>query len=49
MNGNKSSKFAFAIVSGVGYFSKIPGVVRFTRLSVHCADNITATNNSNGF
>ena len=31
-----------AITSGVGKASNSAGVIRLTRLSVHCADSITA-------
>src|SRR5678815_1804151 len=34
--------------SGVGYLANRPGVTSFTRLSVHCAERIVATSNSQG-
>ena len=43
--GNNSSNSALLILSASGNFAKIAGVVRFTRLSVHWAESITATSN----
>ena len=44
----RSSGVACAISYAVGYASNNGGVTWFIRLSVHWADNITATNNSKG-
>ena len=44
----KTSAVASAIFCGVGNASKSAGTVIFTRLSVHCADRITATSSWNG-
>ena len=43
INGKTSSGAALLKLLISGYFSNIKGVVRFTRLSVHWADRITAT------
>jgi hypothetical protein len=40
---------ARSIAAGVGYLAKSPGVTRFTRSSVHCAERIVAIRSSNGF
>ena len=49
MSEKTSSTDASDKVKASGKRLKNAGVVKFTRLSVHCADRITATNNSNGF
>ena len=43
MSGNNVSKSVAARETGSGNCWKSLGVVRFTRLSVHCADKMTAT------
>src|ERR1700677_2196295 len=43
-----TSGFTAAKSGGVGYLANRPGVTRFTRLSVHCAERIVATSNSHG-
>ena len=43
------SQLASAITSGVGKSRNRAGVMRFTRLSVHCALRMTATNSWKGF
>ena len=44
-----SSGLAAARSSGVGYLANSTGVVRFTRLSVVCADSTVATSSWKGF
>src|ERR1700730_7177290 len=39
---------AAAKSSGVGYLANNPGVTALTRLSVHCAERMVATSNSQG-
>ena len=48
ISGKSSSKPALLSDWTSGNFSKTAGVVRFTLLSVHCAESITATNNWKG-
>ena len=48
-NVSSSSRSASASDLGFGNLLNRSGVTLFTRSSVHCADKIVATNNSNGF
>ena len=47
INSRISSTGTAIIASGVAARANNPGVTKFTRASVHCADNSTATSNVN--